>query len=100
MKFMYNYLTFVSYVFQISDDDDSEVNYDMHLKSSTGEISVYIIQPELAESYDNCIKLRLPPEAPVVKQEHQEEEKKEAEKKVEKKEEKKEEVKPKKRVGR
>ena len=82
------------------DDSNKEINYEMHLKSTTGEISVYIIQPELAESYDNnCLKLRLQPEAKKIKTENDLEEKKE-EKKDEKKEEKKQEAKPKKRVGR
>lgn len=71
------------------DSNDKEINYEMHLKSTTGEISVYIIQPELAESYDNsCLKLRLQPEPKKIKKEK------------DLAEEKKEEVKPKKKVGR
>ncbi|XP_003424885.1 transcription factor E2F4 [Nasonia vitripennis] len=69
------------------DSNDNEINYEMHLKSTTGEISVYIIQPELAESYDNsCLKLRLQPEPTKREQDLVEE--------------KKEQVKPKKKVGR
>jgi hypothetical protein len=65
---------------------NKEINYEMHLKSTMGEISIYIIQPELAESYDNnCLKLRLQPEPKKIKQDI---------------EEKKEDIKPKKKVGR
>ncbi|XP_011494622.1 PREDICTED: transcription factor E2F4-like [Ceratosolen solmsi marchali] len=67
---------------------NKEINYEMHLKSTTGEISIYIIQPELAESYDNnCLKLRLQPEPKKIKKDKDIEEKKE-------------EIKPKKKVGR
>lgn len=72
--------------------DDEEINYEMHLKSSAEEISVYIIQPELAETYDSdCLKLRLQPEPKRIKREKEVEEVP-----VEKKEE----VKPKRKVGR
>ncbi|KAJ8680195.1 hypothetical protein QAD02_015982 [Eretmocerus hayati] len=41
--------------------DEAEINYEVHLKSHTGEISVYIIQPDLAETYDNdCLRLKTP----------------------------------------
>lgn len=92
----------------IVDNSDEDINYEMHLKSTTGEISVYIIQQELAESYDNsCVKLRLQPEPERIKQETVLEEK--STEKIEDKieeimeeiiEEKKQEVKPKKRIGR
>lgn len=77
----------------VEDGSENGTNYEMHLKSTSGEISVYIIQPELAESYDNnCMKLRLQPEPKkvIIKEEKVEE----------KVEEKKEEIKQKKRVGR
>lgn len=77
------------------DKSDKEINYEMHLKSTTGEISVYIIQPELAESYDSdCLKLRLQPEPKRIKRD------KELEEEPVQIVEKKEEVKPKRKVGR
>lgn len=76
--------------------DSEEISYEMHLKSTTGEISVYIIQPELAETYDSdCLKLLLQPEPKKIKREKDLEE---DQPKV--LEEKKEEVKPKRKVGR
>lgn len=34
-------------------DDSEEKNYEVYMKSKTGEISIYTIQPELAETYEN-----------------------------------------------
>lgn len=36
-----------------SQDDSEEKNYEVYMKSKTGEISIYTIQPELAETYEN-----------------------------------------------
>ncbi|XP_014204522.1 transcription factor E2F5 isoform X2 [Copidosoma floridanum] len=101
------------------DVEDEEVNYEVYLKSSTGEISVYIIPRELAESYDNnCLnQVILQPESKkprvdVEEQRHEKmndkedhkkygkEDKKAEEIKESKSSLKKEEIKPKKRVGR
>lgn len=36
------------------------MNYEMSLKSNTGEIKVYVVQPLLAETYDNkMLEMRL-----------------------------------------
>lgn len=62
----------------------------MNLKSNSGEISVFVVEPELAEFYENkMLDMRLlEPEVKSVKRSREEE--------VEKKEE----VKPKRKVGR
>ena len=39
----------------MTEDSDAEINYEMTLKSSGGEIKVYMVQPILAETYDNKI---------------------------------------------
>ncbi|XP_076755287.1 transcription factor E2F5 isoform X2 [Xylocopa sonorina] len=75
---------------QNSEEEDKEINYEMFLKSSSGEIKVYMIQPELAKTYDNKIlELRLQEEAKGIKRVKEEEEKKDETP-----------VKPKRRVGR
>ena len=62
----------------------------MFLKSNSGEIKVYMIQPELAKTYDNKIlEMRLQEEIKGTKRVKEEEEKKEETN-----------VKPKRRVGR
>lgn len=62
----------------------------MFLKSTSGEIKVYMIQPELAKTYDNKIlEMRLQEESKGIKRVKEEEEKKEESN-----------VKPKRRVGR
>lgn len=62
----------------------------MFLKSNSGEIKVYMIQPELAKTYDNKIlEMRLQEEVKGTKRGKEEEEKKEEAN-----------VKPKRRVGR
>lgn len=62
----------------------------MFLKSNSGEIKVYMIQPELAKTYDNKIlEMRLQEEIKGIKRVKEEEEKKEETN-----------VKPKRRVGR
>ncbi|KOC63834.1 Transcription factor E2F5 [Habropoda laboriosa] len=77
-------------IMQSSEDEDKEINYEMFLKSSSGEIKVYMIQPELAKTYDNKIlEMRLQEEAKGTKRGKEEEEKKEETN-----------VKPKRRVGR
>lgn len=63
----------------------------MHLKSNSGEIKVYTIQPELAETYDNkVLEMRLQEETKGTKRVNEQDEKK-TEEVV---------VKPKRRVGR
>ncbi|KAL7294028.1 hypothetical protein TKK_0012597 [Trichogramma kaykai] len=63
---------------QVSEEINNEdFSCDMHLKSNTGEISVYIIQPKLAESYDkNCMKVRIEPETKKIKLDKENEDKK------------------------
>ncbi|XP_078044637.1 transcription factor E2F5 [Augochlora pura] len=75
---------------QTSEEEEKEVNYEMFLKSNTDEIKVYMIQPELAKSYDSKIlEMRLQEEAKGTKRVKEDEEKKEETN-----------VKPKRRVGR
>ncbi|XP_016912596.2 transcription factor E2F4-like [Apis cerana] len=75
---------------QTSEEDDKEINYEMFLKSTSGEIKVYMIQPELAKTYDSKIlEMRLQEEMKGTKRGKEEEEKKEEAN-----------VKPKRRVGR
>lgn len=63
----------------------------MHLKSSSGEIKVYTVQPELAKTYDNkVLEMRLQEESKGTKRVNEEDEKKEEEVTV----------KPKRKVGR
>ncbi|XP_034188640.1 transcription factor E2F5 [Osmia lignaria lignaria] len=80
----------VPHVMQTPEDEDKEINYEMFLKSTSGEIKVYMIQPELAKTYDNKIlEMRLQEETKGIKRVKEEEEKKEESN-----------VKPKRRVGR
>jgi len=52
----------------------------MFLKSNSGEIKVYMVQPELAKSYDNKIlEMRLQEETKGIKRGNEEDEKKEEE---------------------
>ncbi|KAK1133645.1 hypothetical protein K0M31_011438 [Melipona bicolor] len=82
-------LSVPKYITQTSEDDD-KLNYEMFLKSNSGEIKVYMIQPELAKTYDNKIlEMRLQEEIKGTKRVKEEEEKKEETN-----------VKPKRRVGR
>lgn len=63
----------------------------MHLKSNSGEIKVYTVQPELAKTYDNkVLEMRLKEVSKGLKRENEEDEKKEEEVIV----------KPKRKVGR
>ena len=40
--------------------EDTMINYNMTLKSNLGEIKVYMVQPELAKTYDNkVLEMRL-----------------------------------------
>lgn len=67
------------------------ITYNMYLKSNSGEIKVYTIQPELAKTYDNKIlEMRLQEESKGTKRVNEEDEKKEEEVIV----------KPKRKVGR
>lgn len=67
------------------------LNYNMHLKSNSGEIKVCTIQPELAKTYDNkVLEMRLQEESKGIKRMSEEDEKKEEEVIV----------KPKRKVGR
>ncbi|KAL0124834.1 hypothetical protein PUN28_006592 [Cardiocondyla obscurior] len=71
--------------------DDAVINYNMLLKSNTGEIKVYMVQPELAKTYDNkVLEMRLQEESKGIKRGNEETEKKEEEVIV----------KPKRKVGR
>lgn len=72
-------------------EEDKDINYEMFLRSNSGEIKVYMIQPELAKTYDNKIlEMRLQEEAKGTKRVKEEEEEKKEETNV----------KPKRRVGR
>lgn len=65
-----------------------DINYEIFIKSASEEIKVYMIQPELAESYDNrVLEARLQEESKGVKREKDGDDKKE-------------ESKPKRKVGR
>ncbi|XP_011157894.1 transcription factor E2F5 [Solenopsis invicta] len=71
--------------------DDTVINYNMTLKSNMGEVKVYMVQPELAKTYDNkVLEMRLQEEAKGIKRGNEEAEKKEDEVPV----------KPKRKVGR
>ncbi|KAK2586726.1 hypothetical protein KPH14_011761 [Odynerus spinipes] len=75
---------------QIVEDEEKEINYEMFLKSNSGEIKVYMVQPELAKTYDNkVLEMRLQEESKGIKRVKEEDEKKEESS-----------VKPKRRVGR
>lgn len=70
-----------SYLLHISQtviQDDAVINYNMILKSNTGEIKVYMVQPELAKTYDNkVLEMRLQEESKGTKRGNEEDEKKE-----------------------
>lgn len=73
--------------------DDAVISYNMILKSASGEIKVYMVQPELAKTYDNkLLEMRLQEETKGVKRGKDEEEDEKKEEDVN--------VKPKRRVGR
>jgi len=79
------------YIWQTVIQDDAVINYNMFLKSNMGEIKVYVIQPELAKTYDNkVLEMRLQEESKGTKRGNEEDEKKEEEVIV----------KPKRKVGR
>lgn len=79
------------YFLQTVIQDDGVINYNMFLKSNTGEIKVYTVQPELAKNYDNkVLEMRLQEESKGTKRGNEEAEKKEEEVIV----------KPKRKVGR
>lgn len=70
------------------ENDHKDVNYEIFMKSTSEEIKVYMIQPDLAESYDNkVLEARLQEESKGVKREKDSDDKKD-------------ESKPKRRVGR
>lgn len=74
---------------QTIEDEEKEINYEMFLKSSSGEIKVYMIQPDLAKTYDNkVLEMRLQEEAKGTKRKEEDEKKEDTI------------VKPKRRVGR
>ncbi|KYN06643.1 PREDICTED: transcription factor E2F4 isoform X1 [Cyphomyrmex costatus] len=69
--------------------DDTVINYNMILKSNLGEIKVYMVQPELAKTYDNkVLEMRLQEEIKGTKRGNEDEKKEEVI------------VKPKRKVGR
>ncbi|XP_018318040.1 transcription factor E2F4 isoform X2 [Mycetomoellerius zeteki] len=69
--------------------DDTVINYNMILKSNLGEIKVYMVQPELAKTYDNkVLEMRLREEIKGTKRGNEDEKKEEVT------------VKPKRKVGR
>ncbi|XP_015604480.1 transcription factor E2F4 isoform X1 [Cephus cinctus] len=69
-------------------EDEQNINYEIYMKSTSGDIKVYMIQPELAEIYNNkVLEMRLQEEPKGIKREKEEDEKKE-------------ESKPKRKVGR
>ncbi|KAM0727520.1 Transcription factor E2F5 [Formica fusca] len=71
--------------------DDAVISYNMYLKSNSGEIKVYMVQPELAKTYDNkVLEMRLKEVSKGIKRGNEEDEKKEEEVTV----------KPKRKVGR
>lgn len=79
------------HVWQTVIQDDAVINYNMTLKSNMGEIKVYMVQPELAKTYDNkVLEMRLQEEAKGTKRGNEDDEKKEEEVPV----------KPKRKVGR
>lgn len=69
-----------SFFWQTVIQDDAVINYNMLLKSNTGEIKVYMVQPELAKTYDNkVLEMRLQEESKGTKRGNEEDEKKEEE---------------------
>ncbi|KAL6435235.1 hypothetical protein ACFW04_005361 [Cataglyphis niger] len=71
--------------------DDAVISYNMYLKSNSGEIKVYMVQPELAKTYDNkVLEMRLKEVSKGIKRGNEEDERKEEEVTV----------KPKRKVGR
>ncbi|XP_012529235.1 transcription factor E2F4 [Monomorium pharaonis] len=82
---------FVPNVLKTVIQDDTVINYNMTLKSNTEEIKVYMVQPELAKTYDNkMLEMRLQEEAKGMKRGNEEDDKKGEEVSV----------KPKRKVGR
>lgn len=68
------------------------ISYNMSLKSNSGEIKVYMVQPELAKTYDNKIlEMRLQEETKGIKRGNEEEDERKEEEVI---------VKPKRKVGR
>ena len=66
------------YFIQLDATENLEINYDLSLKSPSGEITVYAIQPDLAKTYDNKIlELRLQDNLKGIKRNKEEEDKKE-----------------------
>lgn len=66
------------YIWQTVIQDDAVINYNMLLKSNTGEIKVYMVQPELAKTYDNkVLEMRLQEESKGLKRENEDEKKEE-----------------------
>ena len=62
----------------MDNDEDMDVNYELSLKSPSGEIMVYVIEQELVENYENKIlELRLQEEAKGIKRDKTEEDRKE-----------------------
>lgn len=84
--------SYLFYIFlQQTAQEDAVINYNMLLKSNMGEIKVYMVQPELAKTYDNkVLEMRLQEESKGTKRGNEEAEKKEEEVIV----------KPKRKVGR
>lgn len=76
LEFVILYMSYWQTVIQ----EDGVINYNMILKSNTGEIKVYMVQPELAKTYDNkVLEMRLQEESKGIKRENEEDEKKEEE---------------------
>lgn len=92
IKLVYVYLLYSNFfIWQTVIQDDAVINYNMLLKSNTGEIKVYMVQPELAKTYDNkLLEMRLQEESKGTKRGNEEDEKREEEVIV----------KPKRKVGR
>lgn len=68
------------------------ISYNMSLKSNSGEIKVYMVQPELAKTYDNkVLEMRLQEETKGIKRGNEEEDERKEEEVI---------VKPKRKVGR
>lgn len=85
------FLFCIWHIWQTVIQEDGVINYNMILKSNTGEIKVYMVQPELAKTYDNkVLEMRLQEESKGTKRGNEEDEKKEEEVIV----------KPKRKVGR
>lgn len=68
------------------------ISYNMSLKSNSGEIKVYMVQPELAKTYDNkVLEMRLQEETKGIKRGNEEEDERKEEEVI---------IKPKRKVGR